>query len=396
MQYSIHLVLRLSQIHIVPCHFYLTSVVDGLGLPLNGDVRVTPTRLTRKISMVTRDCTGLPLEDLPLELCKPCLTRVPSWRRSETEKDSFLYKVRISSAFVVAITGNVPVAHTSRHNTLVAVSYRAGGDVIRALVQAHPEGAAGALHTACAIGCSADGIRALANEHSVAQRDGTFRQTPLELLNASKHMCRYHARLANLRHIRERQAVLRRSGASDTEADLERFEASVRREVEEWDFFDKAAVLIQTQYKGRALQVDEDETIQIVHACADIANCPPSLLELAILLHPEQLLEQDEEGQVPLHIAIPTSCCSDVIAACPEAARIVNHKGKYPLQIAVEVGRTWNEGVGALVAIHPVVVEGLDLDERLYPLLWSKLHSVDTAASLYASIRSKPTLFDVH
>jgi hypothetical protein len=63
------------------------------------------------------------------------------------------------------------------------------------------------------------------------------------------------------------------------------------------------------------------------------------------------------------------------------------------LHIAVESGyRYWREGVGPLVAANPVAVEGLDLDERLYPLFWSKLPGGPTA--LFQSIQVKPGLFD--
>ena len=290
----------------------------------------------------------------------------------------------------------------------MVASYRASGDVIRELVQAYPEGAgipvprsgACAMHLMCDVGGSEEGFRALletnAGVGSLRNIDRIFGQTPLQILNARKNMSRYFSIITMLQDLREQEKNVRREAAltgADIENHLEQFEAQVE-EIKVWDFWLKTALLIQSEYKGSKLEPGEDVTRRIVHACAAIPNCPQSLLGLAALLHPEQLVEQDDKGQVPLHkvMASPRSShFHDVF--CPEATRICDHNGKYPLHIAVEIGdRCWREGVGLLVAANPIAVEGLDLDEQLYPILWSKLPGGLT--TLFQSIQAKPGLFD--
>lgn len=296
----------------------------------------------------------------------------------------------------------------------LAASYRASGSVIRALVEAHPAGpgipvprsGSSALHLMCDVGAPVEAFRAVvetdAGAGSLRKVDRIFRQKPLQILSARK--TGYYSIISKLRELRQREDSLRReariSGA-DIEADLERFASQVE-EIKVWDFWLKTSILIQAEYKGSALEPGEDATCRVVHACAAIPDCPTPLLELAALLYPDQLVEQDDEGQAPLHKAVAKPAgrvLYDVL--CAEATRIRDHNGKYPLQIAIDTGRRrWGTGVGSLIAANPAAVECLDLDGRLYPLLWSKLSREESwrrgPEALFLSIQSKPDLFAVN
>jgi hypothetical protein len=289
----------------------------------------------------------------------------------------------------------------------VAASYRASSDVLRALVQAYPEGTVTpipttgslVLHVLCDVGTSVDGIRAIveADTASVQKRDGIFRRTPLQILNARKSMSRHQSMSTAIRAIREDQEQLRRDFATNrdiAETNLIHLELQAD-EIRQWDFWLKAAFLIQAEYQCSPLLPDTDPGLRIVHACAGIRQCPPSLLEFASLLYPDQLMEQDEEGEVPLHKAAANyanDILYDILLACPEASTICNKRGKYPLNVAIKAGRRWKSGVNLLVEANPVAVEGLDLDSRLYPLLWSHLSGPN---ALFLSIQSKPNLFSI-
>lgn len=287
----------------------------------------------------------------------------------------------------------------------MAASYRASGSVLRALVLAYPEGpglveprcGGTALHMMCDRGSSLEGFRAIletdSGARSVQNVDTVFRQTPLAILHASKTTIDFHTTVLKLRYedARIRRCVDRRMTLHNYDA----YEEEANK-VKECDIWQITCLLVQARYKGSALAPKEDATSRIVHACAGIRDCPPSVVALTVLLYPQQLVEQDDEGQVPLHKVVAKSDWSlfhDVF--CPEAARTCDRNGKYPLQIAAETGhQSWGSAVGELVASHPVALECLELDDQLYPLIWSKLPGgVDP---LFRSIQAKPELFAIH
>lgn len=106
------------------------------------------------------------------------------------------------------------------------------------------------------------------------------------------------------------------------------------------------------------------EKFRLVHAAVGVPSCPRPILRMALALHPEQLLERDEHGRIPLHVACseevvgmlsPWRCkigrvveyteenevsvVDMLLRRCPQAARIVNERGKLPLHLAIERGK---------------------------------------------------------
>lgn len=169
---------------------------------------------------------------------------------------------------------------------------------------------------------------------------------------------------------------------------------------------------------------------RIVHASVGLTGygCPPELIRLAISIHPHQVMEMDEDGNLPLHIAVsaasylatahacrddgyPSSIMAAVAAASdntgddhsvlsdaamsffssatvsqttnpfdkvikillqqyPEAARMSQGKsGKLPLVLAVESGRrTWADGIRTLLNAYPPALHNKKIIEpELYP-----------------------------
>jgi hypothetical protein len=242
------------------------------------------------------------------------------------------------------------------------------------------------MHILCDSGASVDAIHAMLEARggvqSLRRLDGTFRRNPLSILNARKGMNDFHNSICSLR--RERQKGLRDS--------FKLRELVVR--CEGLDFWKKASLLIQTEYSGNVLdENDEVYNAYIVHACVGVHGCPPALLEYAILLHPEQLLIQDENYHLPLHIASSRSdaiVLKDILGACPDASKIRNRQRQLPVEIAVDSGRSWDDGVGQLLEANPGSLEALNVDERLYPLTWSRLSGGPN--SIFESLRVRPSV----
>lgn len=242
------------------------------------------------------------------------------------------------------------------------------------------------MHILCDYGASVDAIHAMLETRggvqSLRRLDETFHRHPLSILNARKGMNDFHNSICSLR--RERQ-----KGPEDS---LKLRELVVR--CEGIEFWKKASLLIQTEYTGNVLDVnDEVDNAFIVHACAGIHGCPPALLEYAILLHPEQLLISDDNHQLPIHICSSRSdtiVLKDILRACPDASRIRNRQGQLPVEIAVESGRSWADGVGQLLEANPGSLEALNVDERLYPLIWSRLSGGPNV--IFESLRARPSV----
>ena len=272
--------------------------------------------------------------------------------------------------------------------------------MIRALLNAYPEGAGMAngsgscpMHILCDYGCSVDSMCALLETgdgvDSLTRKDWIFRRGPLLILNARKG---FHNDFDNLR--RERAKFMSDAVAERDCIRLKELLASC----EAVEFWQKASLLILAEYKGSALLAAEAvDRGHIVHACAGIDGCPATLLEYALLLHPKQLLIPDENGQLPLHIAAGRTDAvnvKDILRACPEATIVRDHEGRLPIELAVASGWSWKDGIGQLLSANPTSLETLNVDERLYPWIWTNLSRKPhgSTSALFESLRARPSI----
>lgn len=162
---------------------------------------------------------------------------------------------------------------------------------------------------------------------------------------------------------------------------------------------------------------------RIVHASVGLIGygCPPEMIRLAISIHPHQVREMDEDGNLPLHIAVKassylsnadmslsaaaaavTEATSDEMSVIsdamsffssatisqtsnpfdkvikillqhyPEGARIPQGEtGQLPLTLAIESGlRTWDDGIRTLLNAYPPALHNKKLiDPSLYPIV---------------------------
>lgn len=282
----------------------------------------------------------------------------------------------------------------------VACSYRASSEVIRALLKAYPEGAglvncSGSfpMHTLCDFGCVVDSMQAVLETEggveSLTRNDRIFRRCPLLILNGRKGV---HNEFNTLR--RERAKFLSDAVA---ERDCTRIRELVAS-CEAVEFWQKASLLIMAEFRGSPLLPTENvDRGHLVHACAGIHECPPTLLEYALLLYPEQLLVPDENGQLPLHIVASRQDApnaKDILGVCLDASKVRNQDGRLPIELAVESGWSWTDGVGKLLAANPTSLEALNVDERLYPWIWFSLSRKPhgSTSALFESLRARPSI----
>jgi hypothetical protein len=305
----------------------------------------------------------------------------------------------------------------------VASSYRAPDEVIKALINAYPEAAgkmngAGSysLHVLCDYGCNVDTIQCIleteGGAESARKTDAIFRRTPLYMLNARmKNLPEFKHSLHTLRQTRRKQHAIRQSihGCQDTsilmkaEVEVRNLESLLLEPFHKNIFWRKASLLLLAQYLKRALTEQDLVSSRIVHACAGIDKCPPSLLEYAILLNMNELVKKDHKGRLPIHIASAAndmSAVATITMACPEAARIPDNRGRLALKILLSTKRRshgWSPGLEQVIVANPEAIETLYVEEKFYPFIWNRLgripaeqHGLD---ALYESVRAKPTLF---
>jgi len=174
---------------------------------------------------------------------------------------------------------------------------------------------------------------------------------------------------------------------------------------------------------------------RIVHASVGLIGygCPPEMIRLAISIHPHQVREMDEDGNLPLHIAVKASSyltetaeCNQMAAAAamaasngssaaddlsvlsdamsffstatisqtpnpfdkvikillqhyPEGARIPHGQtGELPLVTAIQSGyRTWDDGIRTLLNAYPPALHNKKLmDPGLYPIVLALVSTV--------------------
>jgi ankyrin repeat protein len=299
-----------------------------------------------------------------------------------------------------------------------ACLYRANGEVIRALVRAYPKSAgvpiqgskeecchnAGSypLHIMCDYGCRVESIKVILETpegaSSVEKADLLFRRTPLQLLNQRKNLNEFHGYIDELRKCRLRQRQYAETGHCGSSAeDVDRMEL-LKARLNGMDFWQKAELLVFAEHFGRALTMRDYEIAAILHAIVAVRFCPPSLLEFAVLLKVEDLLLPDENGELPLHVATHVSdesTISVILAAQPAAAHYPNQSGRFPLELYLRRNpdAVWYGALERLVSANPVALEALEIDRRLYPLIWSRLSAKKDINALFKTIRGNPSTF---
>jgi hypothetical protein len=134
-------------------------------------------------------------------------------------------------------------------------------------------------------------------------------------------------------------------------------------------------------------------------------DCPPCVVELAAQLHPEQLLEKDEDGCTPLILAIHhglEECVVNIVLrANLSAASISNSQGCLPLLLAVATHYySWEPTIKSLFAAEPRAVSTQDATTLLYPFAVAaakeSLDEADQLSTIYELFRADPSVLTLH
>lgn len=167
-------------------------------------------------------------------------------------------------------------------------------------------------------------------------------------------------------------------------------------------FWGVVCSLLQVQVYGCPETMNDssyDYSAFIVHACARASHMVPTImLELAVKLHPEQLLIRCKStGQLPLHIALsqtsPTPH-SDGVASYlfqqnPTAAKYPDASGIYPLIQAQSAGKSWNTFVYPLLHANPVALFTTNPSCHLLTTIMGRVATTTTTTANNTNSNSK-------
>ena len=145
----------------------------------------------------------------------------------------------------------------------------------------------------------------------------------------------------------------------------------------------KIDLLLRAAFHGVAenRSIPNKRKWRAVHAACNGGTCPFDVLAFSLQILPGETKVFNEAGSLPLHIAssappyettVPPELAPGrpihlLLNRSPEGAMKVNKKGRLPLHLALESGKTLDNGVEALVEAFPESVRMRDPVTLLYP-----------------------------
>jgi hypothetical protein len=361
----------------------------------------------------------------------------------------------------------------------LACAYRVSTDILQLLMRTNPStinvcdnNGFSPIHILCDCGCPISSLKVLlqhtqstsptttATSTILTKKDHIFNRTPLNILNQRKNLIMFTSYLEALRVLRQKEHDAIMCG-NWNEKDKNKIINDINN-AKQMDFWCKARLLILQEYELLSsrpmMMISNNSSLDnnnnnnnnnnddrnnfngqstIIKACLEIKDCPPSLLEYALLVHKEELSMKDNNGDLCLHLACMTNCNNDsnnsnekqqqqtehnnnnpnnnakqqhqraavvldVLLAYPEAAAVTNGAGRLPLEIYLRNNPTsssstesseseasslspppppppdscyncWSETLQRLISAYPLALEALDVDYRLYPLIFSRM-----------------------
>ncbi|KAG7359239.1 ankyrin repeat domain protein [Nitzschia inconspicua] len=144
---------------------------------------------------------------------------------------------------------------------------------------------------------------------------------------------------------------------------------------------------------------ESDDDPFIIHKCLDIPHCPVLVTMLACRLHPKLLLQVDDEGNTPLHVAVRNKqpfLIQYLLNMEPAAARHADIQGRTPFCVARKTTYSlqWHDQVhGQLLHAYPTAIFRTELSHFLHPKILERILTVDQSskASLCSGNSSERT-----
>ncbi len=170
-----------------------------------------------------------------------------------------------------------------------------------------------------------------------------------------------------------------------------------------------------------------------LHSCLTYSGCPFDFIRSVIKLMPNQAFEADKDGNFPLHLAaqlvtkdsshwrkrqranamyqesrkklclIPQNfwhksvgmIVKDLIEINPIAAHTENCEGKLPVELIDQSGARWAAGMMHVIQTNPLGLLKLELDEKLWPRVLSKITTIQSSKALntlYSILKEMPEI----
>jgi len=229
-------------------------------------------------------------------------------------------------------------------------------------------------------------------------------------------------------------SVLRRDRCGDTAITLLSY--AYRRTLEEWrrgnmeldesmkvsmlNYYDKMSMLVTAACLGTVAPSDDVKAgFSLVHGAISVPETIDSaFFELALKM-PENVSKWqklDSNGRLPLHIAagrqfpyVPnemrysrfdrafrTANEAEIIDLLVDyhksSAQVRDAAGFFPFDLAIENGKTLNQGVRSILIANPSALEARSIDVRFYPCILESLARHDSLDGTFELLRSKPNL----
>lgn len=319
----------------------------------------------------------------------------------------------VIEALLKACPDLVNVPNESKQLPLhLACCYRASVGILQSLIEVNPKTVGirngfgfYPLHLLCDCGCRAECLELVLRypdaARTIVEKDHTYERTPLCILNQRKNLGYFAGQVEELRRLRQRQRDALQCG-NWTDGDEVKLQVKIT-EAKDMEFWCKARMIILAEYCFHK-QLNRPENQSIILSCLEIEECPPSLVEYAILAYSEELVLPDNDGSLPLHHVCARAIYNkeyqwlilEILTANPNAARKRDSKRRLPLEILVETRKDviWSETLKRLILAHPVALDNLQIDARLYPLILEKIGcNKNTLGEVFEILRVSPGIF---
>lgn len=142
----------------------------------------------------------------------------------------------------------------------------------------------------------------------------------------------------------------------------------------------------------------------LLHALLQMGKkCPFLFLMVALEKNPKLAQVVNEKGELPIHVVVSKPIVAKyrdvlqkIIFSFPQAASIPDKNGRYPLNIALDSGNTWDRGVERLFLEYPDVTLYRDRSTGLYPFMLAATMSGDNELGIlntvYNLLRVQPSI----
>ena len=276
------------------------------------------------------------------------------------------------------------------------------------------------IHTACLEGASVDIARVLleANPQSVSFRDAdgntpllcaiasstrTQRETPTyEKLKLLLEADPNTAKICNYRGVTPLELLLKTHCPKICLSEISKINplfstsedgilSSLPPEIKL--FWNKVRLLLCAIERGNVTDVDTPN-FRCLHAATSLGpGIPMQLFGMAAKIHPNEAMEKDKYGRLPLAKAAASSLhgiqCRYVmdclLNANPKAASVPDANGRLPLTLAILSGKAWERGVKSLVDAAPQALLTRDVQTHLYPFMLAAVVGNGTGTGMNTS-----------